>query len=371
MPSVSKIWVKGFKSIAEMELSLGSLNVMIGANGAGKSNLISVFKFLDQIVNGRLQLYVAERGGADRLLHHGGKQTKAIELCFGFGQNAYQVKLTPAIGDALIFEYETIYYHNSSKFPEPMPIQIGQGNKESNLIDTAGTTGSGKRVAQYILDAISNWTVYHFHDTSDSAPSKKIGDIDDNRFFRPDAANLAPFLYRLKNTNLSVNTSAYQDIVETIRLVAPFFEDFILEPSRNNPEKIKLEWKQKGSDAYFDAFSLSDGTLRFICLATLLLQPQYLLPSLVLLDEPELGLHPYAITLLAEMLQAATTRTQVLVATQSVTLLNQFLPEQIIVAENDGVKTSFRKLPLEDLTGWKDDYSLGDLWEKNIIGGRP
>jgi len=156
-----------------------------------------------------------------------------------------------------------------------------------------------------------------------------------------------------------------------VRLMAPFFDDFALEPSRVNPDKIKLEWRQAGSDAYFDAYSLSDGTLRFICLATLLLQPAQSMPTLILLDEPELGLHPSAIRLLAEMLEAAAHRSQVLLATQSVTLLNQFAPEHVIVAENDGQATGFNRLDEKELADWLENYSLGELWEKNVLGGRP
>jgi len=151
--------------------------------------------------------------------------------------------------------------------------------------------------------------------------------------------------------------------------VAPFFDRFELAPSQLNEKKIKLEWRQKGSDAYFDAYSLSDGTLRFICLATLLPQPNP--PALILLDEPELGLHPFAIRILAEMLEAASKRVQVILATQSVTLLNNFEPKDVIVAENDGLKTTFKRLDENKLSMWLEEFSIGDLWEKNVLGGRP
>ncbi len=190
-------------------------------------------------------------------------------------------------------------------------------------------------------------------------------DVDDNRFFRPDAANLPAYLYWLQEKH----PLQFRHIEEHIRLIAPFFEQFVLAPSKLNENKIKLEWRQKGSDAYFDAYSLSDGTLRFICLATLLLQPHP--PALILLDEPELGLHPFAIRILAEMLEAAAQRVQVLLATQSVTLLNNFAPQDVIVAENDGRRTTFNRLDAEKLKDWLDDFSLGELWEKNVLGGRP
>lgn len=362
MQTIRKFSVSGFKSIAEQELELTDLNVMVGPNGSGKSNLINVFRFLNRIVSRNLQLYVSENGGAERFLYHGQKVTSQIKMAFEFGLNSYSFVLKPAIGDTLIFYYECIYYYGFYLKPDWSTV-IGTGTKESSLEEEA-KSGRGQ-VSQHVLAQVTRWIVYHFHDTSKSAPSKNIGNIDDNRFLRPDAANLAAFLYWMRQTH----ETEYRQIVEHIRLVAPFFDDFSLEPSRLNPNTIKLEWRQQGSDAYFDGFSLSDGTLRFICLATLLLQPE--LSSVVLLDEPELGLHPYAIAILADMLEAAARRSQVIVATQSVTLLNQFSPEVIIVSEHDGKKTSFKRLAEEDLSVWLQDYSLGDLWEKNIIGGRP
>lgn len=361
---LNRLTVKGFKSIEDSVLDLQRLNVIIGPNGAGKSNLIGVFRFLNAVLERQLQLYVGERGGPDRLLFHGQKMTPKMSFRFDFGSNAYEYSLMPAVGDVLIFEAETIYFQGSG-YPRPWNLQIGSGHRESVLHETAKTTGTGSRVAGHVLGEVQNWVVYHFHDTSDSSPAKKTQDIEDNRTFRPDAGNLAAFLYWMKLKH----PTEYRHVVEHVRLVAPFFEDFILEPSRNNPNKIKLEWKQKGSDAYFDGFSLSDGTLRFMALAVLLLQPS--LPSLILLDEPELGLHPFAITLLAEMIEAAAKRSQVVLATQSVTLLNQFSPEAIVIAEHDGMRTQFRRLAEQDLSHWLDDYSVGDLWEKNVIGGRP
>jgi predicted ATPase len=207
--------------------------------------------------------------------------------------------------------------------------------------------------------------VYHFQDTSDTSAVRQMADVDDNRFFRSNAANLPAYLYWLQEKH----PLEFRQIEEHVRLVAPFFDGFVLAPSRLNERKIKLEWRHKGSDTYFDAWSLSDGALRFISLATLLLQPQ--LPALILLDEPELGLHPLAIGILAEMLQAASQRVQVVLATQSVTLLNHFAPRDVIVAEHDGLRTTFNRLNEGKLKDWLADFSLGELWEKNVLGGHP
>ena len=361
MPALDKITIKGFKSIRSMEeFELKPLNVLIGANGAGKSNFIGVFKLLNEMVQENLQVYVGKSGGADQLLHYGHKTTEAIHIHLQFGQNAYECTLTTA-GDALIFEEENVYFH-APKYPSPYQKRLRTGYKESVLPERAGER---EAIAEHVLAAMQGWKIYHFHDTGESAKIKKLCDLGDNRMLRPDASNLAAYLYLLKEKD----PQYYRNICDIIRLAAPFFGDFALRPSPLNPDKIKLEWTEKGSDAYFDASSLSDGTLRFISLTTLLTQPN--LPQTILLDEPELGLHPYAITVLAGMLKSAATKTQIVVSTQSVTLVNQFDPEAIVVVDRKDGQSTFKRPVKEEIESWLDDYSLGELWEKNLIGGRP
>ncbi len=190
--------------------------------------------------------------------------------------------------------------------------------------------------------------------------------LHDNRFLREDGSNLASFLYLLRERHIA----SYRLIRSTIRQVAPFFDDFTLKPLELNPDTIRLEWRHRNSDAYFDVSSLSDGTLRFMALTTLLLQPVKLRPEIILLDEPELGLHPYAIAMLAAMMRSASTETQIVAATQSPTLLDHFEPEDVLVAERVGGETRLNRLEAEPLREWLEDYSLGQLWEKNHFGGR-
>ena len=214
---------------------------------------------------------------------------------------------------------------------------------------------------------LDSWRVYHLHDTSSTSPIKKTADVDDNRFLRHDGANLAAFLYFLHHKH----EDSYDLIRRTVRLVAPFFDDFLLRPQALNEDKIRIEWQHAGSDAYFDASSLSDGTLRFLVLTTLLLQPASLRPSVILLDEPELGLHPYAVTMLAALVKQASVETQVVLATQSTRLLDHFRPEDVLVADRVDGGTQLTRLNGAALEEWLQDYSLGELWEKNHFGGRP
>lgn len=363
--ALDKIKIKGYKSIRNLErLELSNLNVLIGANGSGKSNFISIFRLLNQIVDENLQVFIGQAGGANRFLYLGQKQTEQIEVSLTFGDNSYSCCLVPAAGDRLIFGKEEISYHNRN-YPSPRTISLGGGHRETELIEESENEPERVNIADYVIKAIRSWKVYHFHDTSATARVKQEGDINDNESLRSDASNLAAFLYFLKEKQQPY----YRKILAIIRRVAPFFNEFTLRPNPLNDKTILLEWQELGSDAYFDANMLSDGTLRFICLATLLLQPN--LPSTILIDEPELGLHPYAIQLLVGMLRSASVQTQVIVSTQSVPLVNQLTPEDIIVVDRENNQSTFRRLDGKELENWLEDYGLGDLWEKNLLGGRP
>lgn len=364
MRVLESLTVRGFKSIRDQTLKLAPLNVFIGGNGSGKSNLVSVFQFLNRLVEKELQTYTGVAGGADSLLHFGRKRTPSLYVSLEFAEgdnaNGYSFKLLPTEEDQFVFGEETIWFHDRAHYEQkPFYIPLGSGYTEAKVAD------SKESVADYVRADLNRYRIYHFHDTSSSAKVKQTGDVEDNKVLQPDAGNLAAFLYWLQQTQ----PDHFQNIEDTVRQIAPFFERFQLEPSRLNKDKIRLEWKEKDNDGYFNAHALSDGTLRFMCLATLLLQPD--LPSVVLLDEPELGLHPSAITLLAALLESAAERTQALVATQSVTLVNQYTPERVWVVEREESASVFKHLAQEDLTAWLDGYALGELWEKNVLGGRP
>ena len=364
MPKLEHITVRCFKSIRELDLDLQSLTVLIGANGVGKSNFLGVFRFLNQIVEGNLQKHTGVSGGADSILHFGRKTSAELSfgLSFDDGINGYECALQPTADDRFVFNREEgVWFHDKSSYAKQHRASLGVGHLETTLSKWVSKGG----VAGFVDRDLRNWRVYHFHDTSDSAGVKQTGELEDNSALRPDAQNLAAFLYRLQVTE----PDHFANIQDAVRMVAPFFDRFDLHPSRLNPERIRLEWKEAGNDAYFNASALSDGSLRFMCLAALLLQPE--LPSLILLDEPALGLHPYAVTVLAGLLRQAAERAQVVVATQSVTLVNQFGPEDIVVVEREDGQSVFRRLDKAAIAAWLDDYGLGDLWEKNVLGGRP
>jgi predicted ATPase len=350
MPALDSIEVEGYKSIRSAKVDLGAVNVLIGANGAGKSNLLGLFGLLADLADRRLQLHVGLQGGADAILHFGRKTTSSLRIALRFGLHGYEAVLVPSAGDTLVFEHEEPVSWEPHPVPDsmrglPTRESLGAGHKETGLV---GEDLSADRfVATPVVMGMKSWRRFHFHDTGRSAPAKQKRKIDDNRALRAEGDNLAPFLFALQ----TIAPGAYRRIVEAVRSIAPFFDDFLLAPDGVNPDVIQLAWRHRTDDALFTADSLSDGTLRFICLATLLLQPE--LPSLIVIDEPELGLHPFAITQLAALVRAAASKTQVLLATQSVTLLDQFDAGEVIVAERSNGESRFRRLDDKALDEWK------------------
>ena len=362
------ITVRGFKSINSIEkLRLAPCNVLIGPNGSGKSNFIGVFAFLHAIREGRLRNYVTEAGGAEKVLHFGSKTTNEIyvHLSFEGEVNQYELRLFPTEDDGLYPVNETAFYWEKSTYPKKpfdIPLTPRDGGREAGI-----SKPDLRRTPGWVRDRLGGWRLYHVHDTSSTSPMRKTAKVDDNDFLRPDGSNLAAFLYYLREKY----EPSYSLIRRTVQRVAPFFDDFRLKPRRLKAEDIKLEWKHKSSDQYFEASSLSDGTLRFIALTTLFLQPKEYLPSVILVDEPELGLHPYAIEMLTSLVRAASKNTQVIVSTQSSLLLDHLDPEDVLVANRVDGGTQITRLESARLVEWLKDYSLGQLWEKGEFAGRP
>ena len=361
---IHSISIRNFKSIRHLEdFELRDINVLIGSNGAGKSNFISFFNFLNQVVNQNLESYTAKKGGADTFLYFGKKISSYLGLKIVFENenkllNDYVITLEPTNDEKFIIKAEEARFKTFTN-EWHLDKQLHKGVYESNI----NSRYSG--IASWVGHYLKSFKIHHFHDTSDTAEVKGFSDIEDNRLFREDASNLPAFLYSL-NLNYPQN---FNRIEKTIRRIAPFFDCFDLRESQNLKGKIRLEWKEIGSDKPFNAHHLSDGTLRMICLTTLLLQPQ--LPNAVIIDEPELGLHPSALNILSGLIRSASQKSQIIISTQSTSFINQFLPEDIIVVERQDNQSTFKRLNAEDLADWLEDYTLGEIWEKNIIGGRP
>ena len=345
---LNRIVIKGFKSIKECDLELKNINVLIGANGAGKSNFISVFDLLDYVLSNDLQYYASKKG-ADTIFYNGIKATKSIELETHYKEGRYSCRLE-------LSEINTI-------------IDIGDVRRTSNFIVRESDSDFFRLPSEFYKK--HPWSLYHFNDTGSSALLKMSNSISNNVTLLPDARNLSAFLFRLQNSDKDNYKDSYKRILKAIQRVAPYFMDFVLLPEDSNNENIILRWQEKGHKDVLRASQLSDGTLRFICLATLLLQPGELQPSTIIIDEPELGLHPYAMTIVAELVKKAANKKQVILATQSAEFLDHFEAEDVIVVDRTENGSEFKRLNEEKLAAWlEDDYSLGELWNKNLFGGR-
>ncbi len=363
---INNIQIQGYKSIRDLNINLTNINILIGSNGVGKSNFISFFKLVNNLYEQRLENFTLKKG-AENFLYFGGKTTKSIKGYLEFDNiNGYEFTLEPNFENKLFIADERTYFNKSKGGQSNIygkgwsSSAIGANSKESNLKNF--TSGIPFHVNKYL----KTFKIYHFHDTGDNSPLRSQSMLNDNIFLREDGGNLAAFLYLLQEKY----NSHFKRIEHVIKSIAPYFEGFNLQPDRHNSSMINLEWREVGYlDVPFNALHLSDGTLRFIALVTLLMQPN--LPEIIIIDEPELGLHPVAINTLSGIIKKASTKSQIIISTQSVNLVNNFNPENIITVDREDRQSVFKLLDVNELNNWLSDFSLGELWLKNIIKGQP
>lgn len=362
---IENIKISNYKSIRKAEIELRMLNILIGPNGAGKSNFISFFDLTRHMLEQRLGSYLLEHGGIDNMLYRGRKLSNHISALIDFeNRNAFAFTLKPTQGPKAYIESTKEYVNHAGfddkRYEEKWDAQILDVNVEESEILTKAQSDGG-----YLRKFLRSFNVYHFHDTSHSSPLRQLTRTGDNEYLRNDGSNLAAVLYRLKKTDVK----SYNLIESTVRSIAPYFKQFKLIPNKIMEGFIGLEWEERDTDMYLDATNFSDGTLRFIALAVLLLQPDS--PKTIIIDEPELGLHPAAIIKLGALVKRASRTSQIILATQSIELINNFSISDLIVVDRDDNQSTFYRLNEEDFVDWRNAYSVGELWEKNIIGGRP
>ncbi|MCW3099910.1 MAG: chromosome segregation protein [Chthonomonadaceae bacterium] len=378
MEKLRHVRIEGYRSIRQLDLELTDLTVLVGANGSGKSNFISFFQMLNFMLSGSLQVYIARRGGGSSILHYGPQQTSVLhaELNFEGADNVskYGFNLAFAAPDTLLFAYEYVQFQNADR-PVAYDRNLGSGHLETKLVRLSkegSKEGGGSKVARTFMERLNEVQAYHFHDTSEDSSMRTSQDLARNRHLMSTGGNLAAFLYMLRETK----PQHYARILSTVRLAVPYLSDFVLEPDRLNTGRIQLRWRDRNPDHEFGAHQLSDGSLRAIALITALLQPEEMMPGLIMIDEPELGLHPSAVGLIGSLIKAASLRRQVVVATQSPRLISEFEPEDIVVVEReedtkgDG-QSIFHRLSREELGDWLKEYSLGTLYEMQVTGGGP
>ena len=371
---IESVRIRGFRSLADVELSnLQNANVLIGANGSGKSNFIRFFEMMSWMLRSRrLGEFVERHGGADDQLYGGNSVTPCMEgevtLGTDKGRNDYRFALSYAHPDRLIFTEEA-YRFSASDYSTDAPWKyVPSGHREAGIIDVAQagpSPGVNPTTARVIVHLLRSCQVFQFHDTSDTSNFKKRWDAEDNNYLRSHGGNLAAVLHRLEQGDVR----RFDLICRNVRRVLPVFDRFQVDESYG---KVSLRWKAAGTDRTFGAHLTSDGSLRFFALVTLLNLPPEMLPNVLLLDEPELGLHPAAIALVGGMIKSLAVDRQIIVATQSPLLVDAFDLDEIVVLDLHDGRTSFSRPDADGYKKWLEDgFMPGEIWQKNLIGGRP
>lgn len=375
--ALTRIHVEGFRSLKDVKLELPPARptVLIGANGSGKSNLLSVLRMVPLMRTQSLRRFVAEAGGASALLHYGPQVTREIGLRLDFSQdgsaNAYAARLGWASGDALVFLDETVEFQRLAPTGPRQTFSLGAGHAESRLEEEASSPN--KITERTVRWWLSQMTFFHFHDTSRTSPLRQNSRQEDTHYLRSDGSNLAAYLRAFAEGEGEGYQAAWSRIQGLVRRVAPFVKQLkpsLVDPSVPERSAVRLDWIDE-RDQLFGPHHLSDGTLRTIALFTALAQPADRLPAFISIDEPELGLHPAALAVFASLIRSVSPRCQVILATQSPALLDLFEPEDVVVAERKGGESTLRRLEPAALSEWLEDYTLSELYDKNVLGGRP
>ena len=374
---IESIKIQGFRSLADVELTdLPNAAVLIGPNGSGKSNVFLFLEMLRQMLRyRRLGEFVARHGGADDQLFGGSAVTSTLsgelQLSASNGHYFHKFSLPYVQPDQFFVERESIDFVPSTH-PGPMGRLTFNRDTESGLLDLYEVDESSNDVVNKelvqalneIREFFGSLAFHQFHNTDFNSNIKKSWDITDSVRLRPDGGNLAAVLYRLEQED----TKRYDYICNLINRILPTFDRFDLEESYG---KVLLRWKAVGSDKTMGAHLTSDGSLRYFCLVTLLNLPEEMLPSVILLDEPELGLHPSAVGLVGAMIKRMSRHRQVIVATQSPLMLNEFDLGEVYVFDLKDGQTRVHRPDEEGLKNWVEEYSTGEIWLTNLIGGRP
>ena len=371
---IERLRIRGFRSLADVELCpVAGANVLIGANGSGKSNFVHFFNMLSWMLKSRrLAEFVSREGGADDQLHGGSDTTPRLDaeitIRTDTGRNDYRFSLMYAHPDRLLFSDEAFRYSRDDFHSEAVWNHLGSGHGEA-LIVRAGQgnppgLAASRWTARTVTHLLRNCAAYQFHNTGSTSNFKKTWDAGDHAYMRADGGNLAAILHLLENEDLD----RYELICRHIRRVLPGFDCFQIEEQYG---KVALRWRSRLLNKTYGAHLTSDGSLRFFALATLLNLPGEMLPGVLVLDEPELGLHPKAIALIGDMIGVMAESRQIILATQSPLLVDAFELDQVFVLEMRDGRTELTSPDSVQLQTWLNEFSVGEMWQKNLLGGRP
>jgi len=366
MPSIETLTIEGYRSIGAMiGMKFGPLSIVVGANGAGKSNLVSFLRLLQELGHGRLQMLISKMGSADPLFHQGIANTKQIKCDLRSENFRYTLRLQSTDAESLVIRSERI-----GEPADKQSFVVSDFDSESRLspakqsrpLSPDETPSFSSELIDDVRKLLRGIRVHHFHDTDASAAMRRSCGIDQTERLHHDGSNLAAVLYDLRTNH----PKRFDTILRSLKRIAPFVQDINFSHDKGGVEdRIRIIWTQVGSEYRFNAQHFSDGTIRFLCILVAIFQAKP--PGMLVIDEPELGLHPEAVALLAGLLNSASHRMQLVVTTQSPMLLSQFTPDDVITVDQRNGCSDFRRLDGKRLTKWLKDYSLGEIWQKGLM----
>lgn len=373
---IERIKIHGFKSLKEIDFEMRPLNVLIGPNNGGKTNFLEFLEFLSEAAHEELQDAIARRGGFFSLLYAGYGDSKKAEISCEVDflilseKVSYKVALSPDFLATKVmgewFQGQNLWGKRTFITPRQALLKelLEEPEQKKRLKNGELIIAQDpKESHEYLLrNYLRSLAIYEFS-TAKNSPLRREQSLKAGIRISPDGDNLASVLHNMKERG--EYRDAYNEIIKTLRVAFPTFKDLHF-PCEVSEGKIALRWEGEFKRDFSSAV-LSDGVLKFLCLTTLLLSPDP--PDLICIDEPEIGLHPQLISLVAELLIAASERIQLIVATHSPQLIERLRPEDVVVEKKDGA-TELRRLPPEELKSWLKDFTLSELWLTGVTGGR-
>lgn len=388
MSIFENIRVQGFRRLHDVDLKLKPLNVMIGANGCGKTTLLDVLALLAASASGNLNETIRDFGGVDSNLTNliAAKADRARFMAFDLAMSvpgrapiAYHIALSPK-GVAYEIAEETLTQQRTPTTPTPFkyfeshhedvryfPPNDGLliPNWEYNPLESS--LSQVPKMFQEPEDfrrRLASSTHYHVLDVSQRAPVRLPQQMREARLPGKDGEDLVSCLYTLRETD----PDSFETIEDTLRAGFPDFERLNFPPVAAGT--LAMTWKDTTSKNPFYMHQLSEGTLRFLWLVTLLQSPG--LTAVTLIDEPEVSLHPELLSLLAELMREASQRTQLIVATHADRLVRSLKPEEVLAMNvNDDGAAEMTWANDLDLQQWLDEYTLDEVWRLGRMGARP
>ncbi len=386
--------IQGFRSLREVDLALSPLSVLIGPNGSGKSNFMDLLSLMGEASYGHLADGIASRGGFDNVSFKGDPGDIYVEFRFP-PEGVFQEERAPVkfrIHLRRVGSLPKVWFEQVEKAPDEHhrnPLQLMRRDKdgcEFRSIKTRMTEeleekaleseselaifqvkDQDKYPAPYkLLRMLQEWTFYRDIEVGPAAPIRQPSILRPTVRLASDGSNLASVLYSIQQQH----PATWKEIEEILETVYPDFHSITF-PPEGGDGKVVLRWWERPYERKtgFSANLLSDGTLKLLCLIAILKSPDP--PPLICMDEPEVGLHPDWVKLVAELLQSASSRTQVIVASHSPQLVSKLDPNEIVVVEKEQGETCVQRLSEEELEKWMQQYQIGDLWLAGHFGGRP